>query len=77
MKKVFKIIIKFLLIYIYVLLYKAVFGSFYDIDNISYLLGSGVVFTGVLLYCGIEIVVIKYKIKKLTKNSKEVSNKNE
>lgn len=72
MKKVLKIIIRFLLIYIYVLLYKAIVNSFYEIDNISYLLGSGVVFTGVLLYCGIEIIVIKNKIKKLRKKSKEV-----
>lgn len=72
MKKVLKIIIKFLLIYIYVLLYKAIVNSFYEIDNISYLFGAGVVFTGVLLYCGIEIIIIKHKIRKLTKNSKEV-----
>ena len=72
MKKVLKIIIRFLLIYVYVLLYKAIVNSFYEIDNISYLLGSGVVFTGVLLYCEIEIIVIKYKIKKLRKKSKEV-----
>ena len=72
MKKVLKIIIRFLLIYIYVLLYRAIVNSFYDIDSISYLLGSGVVFTGVLLYCVIEIIIIKCKIRKLTKNSKEV-----
>lgn len=77
MEKFFKIIIRFLLIYIYVRLYRMIVGLFYDIDYISYLFGAGVIFTSVLLYCGIGIIVIKHKIKRLTKNSKEVFDKDE